>query len=249
MTTLVAGGTGATGRLLVSQLLARGERVKTIVRDKGRLPEALREDPHLSITEASILELTDQQMAEHVRDCSAVVSCLGHNLTFKGMFGHPRRLVTDATRRLSKAIKANELKHATKFVLMSTTGVRNRDLNEPISIAQHCVIGLIRACVPPHADNENAAAFLRTTIGQHDQTIEWVAVRPDGLIDNASVSTYDLYHSPTRSAIFDSGKTSRINVSHFMADLITEPEIWRQWKGQMPVIYNAEEQNATEQGG
>jgi hypothetical protein len=52
------------------------------------------------------------------------------------------------------------------------------------------------------------------------------------------VTEFELHVSPTRSAIFDAGKTSRINVGHFMADLIAEPEIWQQWKGQMPVIYN-----------
>lgn len=247
MTTLLAGATGATGKLLVSQLLARGVRVKAIVRSPDKLPEALRKHPNLSITQASILELTDQEMTEQVRDCSAVASCLGHHLSFKGVFGRPRRLVTDATRRLCSAIKASESEQSTKFVLMNTTGVRNRDLNEPISLAQHCVIGLLRACVPPHADNENAADFLRTIIGQNDKAVEWVAVRPDGLVDQDVVSEYELHASPTRSAIFDSGRTSRINVSHFMADLITRPETWLRWKGQMPVIYNNAEQNGAGQ--
>jgi len=114
---------------------------------------------------------------------------------------------------------------------MNTTGVRNRDLNESISVAQHCVIRLLRLCVPPHADNENAADYLRTKIGQKEKAVEWVVVRPDGLIDQDEVSGYELYFSPTRSAIFDAGKTSRVNVGHFMADLITKPEVWQKWKG------------------
>lgn len=32
--------------------------------------------------------------------------------------------------------------------------------------------------------------------------------------------------------------TSRINVAHFMADLITDDDTWRRWKGRMPVIYD-----------
>jgi hypothetical protein len=68
--------------------------------------------------------------------------------------------------------------------------------------------------------------------------VEWVAVRPDDLIDETEVSAYDVHPSPIRSAIFDPGQTSRINVGHFMADLITGDDIWPQWKGQMPVIYN-----------
>jgi hypothetical protein len=47
-----------------------------------------------------------------------------------------------------------------------------------------------------------------------------------------------VYPSPIRSAIFDAGQTSRINVGHFMAELITNDDTWQQWHGQMPVIYN-----------
>ena len=238
MRTLVVGATGATGRLLVAQLLDRGLHVKAIVRSSQRLPDDVTEHPNFSIVQASILDLTDQEMAEHVRGCSAVASCLGHNLSFKGVFGRPWRLVTDATRRLCSAIRANGSERATKFVLMNTTGVRNRDLDERISVPQRCVIGLLRLCLPPHADNENAADFLRVEIGQADKCVEWVAVRPDGLMDQEAVSDYELHPSPTRSAIFDAGKTSRINVSHFMADLIANGEVWQAWKGKMPVIYN-----------
>ena len=185
-------------------------------------------------------------MAEHISGCDAVASCLGHNLSFGGIFGRPRRLVTDATRRLCDAIKANDSGEATKFVLMNTTGNRNRNLNETISFAQKCVIWLLRNCVPPHADNEDAADYLRTNIGQKDSGVEWVAVRPDGLIDEDKVTERELHPSPTRSAIFDAGKTSRINVANFMADLITDPTIWNTWKGQMPVIYNKVQQDADE---
>jgi len=126
----------------------------------------------------------------------------------------------------------------TKFVLMNTTGNRNRDLYEPISFTQKCAIGLIRILLPPHADNEQAADYLRVKIGQDDQAVEWTVVRPDGLVNDEKVTAYDVYHSPTRSAIFDAGTTSRINVGHFMADLITDSVTWKRWKGQMPVIYN-----------
>ena len=103
---------------------------------------------------------------------------------------------------------------------MNTTGNRNRDLNERISFAQKFVIGLLRLLLPPHVDNEKAADYLRTQIGQNNKVIEWVTVRPDGLINEDQVSDYEIYPSPTRSAIFNAGKVSRINVAHFMADLI-----------------------------
>lgn len=238
MTTLVVGASGATGRLLVEQLLNRGQEVRVIVRSSDKLPEGLSDHDQLSVICASVLDLSDADMVRHVTGCEAVASCLGHNLSWKGIFGHPRRLVTDATRRLCNAIKANKSEKSTKFVLMNTTGNRNRDLNEPISFGQRIVMGLIRLLLPPHADNEMAADYLRTNIGQEDEAIEWVAVRPDGLTNEKTVTAYEVHPSPIRSAIFDAGKTSRINVGHFMADLITDVNIWNKWKGQMPVIYN-----------
>jgi NAD(P)H-binding len=75
-------------------------------------------------------------------------------------------------------------------------------------------------------------------IGQNDGTIEWVAVRPDSLNDESEVTGYEVYASPIRSALFNAGKTSRINVARFMADLMTDDALWKKWKGQMPVIYN-----------
>ena len=238
MTTLVIGASGATGRLLVSQLLDRGEEVRIIVRTLNSLPEAITNHKNLYVIQASILDLSDAEMVLHVKGCDAIASCLGHNLSFKGMFAPPYGLVTDAARRLCQAIKANNPDKPVKYILMNTTGNRNRDLSEPISFAQKIVILLLRLLLPPHVDNEKAADYLRTRIGQNDAFVEWVAVRPDGLIDENEVTDYELHPSPTRSAIFDAGTTSRINVGHFMAALITDDGIWSKWKGQMPVIYN-----------
>ncbi|MFC1529491.1 NAD(P)-dependent oxidoreductase [Gemmatimonadota bacterium] len=240
MTVLVVGASGATGRLLVQQLLNRGQNVKVVVRSPEKLPEEIMNHDSLSIIQASVLNLSDDEMARHVKGCDAVVSCLGHNMSVKGLFGHPRRLVTDAASRLCGAIKSNGPETATRFILMNTTGNSNRDLDEQVSFGQKFVIGLLRLLLPPHVDNEKAADFLRTEIGQNDAAIEWVAVRPDSLVNEDEVTGYDAYPSPTRSAIFDSGKTSRINVGHFMATLITDDDAWNRWKGQMPVLYNKE---------
>lgn len=236
MTTLVVGATGATGRLLVKQLLDRGETVRVIVRSS--LPEEIATLSNLSVIQASLLDLDDGALAQHVQGCDAVASCLGHNLTLRGIYGQPRRLVTDAARRLCRAIKANKPAQPVKYVLMNTTGNRNRDLAEPVSYTEKIAVSLMRLLLPPHVDNEKAADFLRIEIGQNDPVIEWAAVRPDSLIDEDTVTEYEVHPSPIRSALFNPGKTSRINVGHFMAELITNAETWDRWKGQMPVIYN-----------
>ena len=139
---------------------------------------------------------------------------------------------------LCDAIKKSSPKKPVKYVLMNTSGNRNRDLNEPVSFGQRIVIGLLRILLPPHVDNEQAADYLRTKIGRNDEKIEWVAVRPDGLVDEDQVTAYRVFQSPIRNPIFNSGKTSRINVANFMAELMTNQKLWDKWKGQMPMIYN-----------
>lgn len=240
MTTLVLGATGATGRLLVQQLLDRGEVVRVIVRAPESLPEAVRAHERCEVVHASLLDLSDSELGTHLRGCRAVVSCLGHRMTFAGVFGPPWRLVTEALRRVARAARSGGASEPVRLVLMSTTGVRDRALGERISFAQTCVIALLRLLVPPHADNERAAAVLQREIAADDPALEWVAVRPDGLTDADAVTAYDVHPSPTRSAIFDAGSTSRINVAHFMANLVTGDEAWRTWKGRMPVIYDRE---------
>jgi hypothetical protein len=237
MTILIVGASGATGIRLVEELLNREQYVKVIVRSPERLPDTIKNHERLSIISASVLELSDEEMEQHVAGCNAVASCLGHNMTFKGLFGKPRRLVTNATQRLCSAIQTNKSDASTKYVLMNTVANRNRDLDEPISLAQRCLIGLLRLLLPPHPDNEKAAEYLRIVISQKDNAIEWTAVRPSALIDEEIASEIEVYPSPMKSILKD-GQISRINVGHFMADLITDSNIWNKWKGQMPVIYN-----------
>jgi len=238
MTILVVGASGATGVCLVEQLLKEKQNVKIIVRSPEKLPKSWKNNKRLIIISASILELSDKELIEYVSGCDAIASCLGHNISWKGIYGNPRKLVTDAVRRITNAIQVIKPPKPIKYVLMNTTGNSNRDINEPISFGQKCVIGLLRLLLPPHVDNEKAADYLRTKIGQKNSFVEWVAVRPDGLINEEEVTEYELHPSPTRSAIFDPGKISRINVGHFMASLITNDVLWTTWKGQMPVIYN-----------
>lgn len=236
--TLVVGASGATGRLHVEQLLSLGQRVKIIVRSSANIPDIWNSNDRLTLIKRNISEISVEEMCEYVKDCTAVASCLGHNLTWKGIFGKPRKLVTDTVRVICEAIIKNSPESKIKFVLMNTTGNSNRDIHEPVSSAQKIVIGLLRVLLPPHADNEKASDYLRINVGQNNSYIEWAAVRPDNLIDEEEVTEYSLHQSPARSAIFDPGKTSRINTAHFMTQLMLDDKLWTKWKGQMPVIYN-----------
>lgn len=238
MTILVLGASGATGKQLVNQLLQKGQTVKVIVRPASKIPEAWIHAGNLVPVKAEISALRTEEMAAYIKDCEAVASCLGHTISLKGILGKPRRLVRDAVKLVCQAIHMNKPVSPVKFVLMNTVAHRNKDLDERVPVSQKIVMGMIRLLLPPQPDNEQAAEYLRVQIGQNHPFIEWVAVRPDSLQNEEQVSAYELFPSPTRNPIFNPGKTSRINVGHFMASLVTDPELWKKWKGQMPVIYN-----------
>ena len=240
MKTLVVGASGATGKWLVQHLLERGGHVTAVLREGSDLPEAVQNHPSLSVVRASLLDLSDMELAKLVEGCDAIASCLGHNLSFKGLFLPPRNLVRDSVKRLCQASQLHQSGAPVKFVLMNTTAVRNHDLTEAITGRYKTATFLLRYLLPPHADNEKAAAYLKETIGQNHANIQWVSVRPDGLIDEQKTSVYDVYPALQRDPMVDAGQTSRINVAHFMAELILDDNLWEKWKGQMPVIYNRE---------
>lgn len=235
---LVVGASGATGKLLVQQLLQQDIKVVAIVRATSTLSQANDTQPNLDLIRANISDMSEDVLASHLEGCDAVLSCLGHNLTFKGMFGKPRLLVTDTIEKISRTLESNNSDKQVKIILMNTTGNSNRDIPEQPPLSQRCVVSLLRLLLPPHVDNEKATDFLRIHVGQTHKCIEWVAVRPDGLTDEDNVTEYDIHPSPIRNPIFDAGQTSRINVANFMSNLVINSDLWDTWKGKMPVIYN-----------
>lgn len=235
---IVLGASGATGKLLVADLLNRDIEVNAIVRASSSLISKYESYPNYHEILGSISEMSDSELTPLLEECDVVFSCLGHHLTFKGIFGNPRQLVTDTIENVSRLIGVLKPERKVKMILMNTTGNSNRDIPEIPPLSQRIVVSMLRVLLPPHVDNEQAADFLRTNIGQNHQFIEWSAVRPDSLTDDAEVTKYKTHPSPTRNAIFDAGATSRINVANFMANLATDSDLWNLWRGKMPVIYN-----------
>lgn len=236
--TLVFGASGATGKLLVADLLKRNTEVTAIVRTSSSLKKTFGNPPNYHEVSASVTEMSDNELAPILKDCDVVLSCLGHSLNFQGIFGEPQRLVTDTIGKVTRVLESLKPDKKIKIILMNTSGNSNRDIPEKPPLSQRLVVSIIRLLIPPHADNEQAADYLRTCIGHNHLFIEWVAVRPDSLTDEVEVSEYKVHQSPTRNVIFDAGSSSRINVANFMANLATDSALWDVWRGKMPVIYN-----------
>ncbi|MCC6748867.1 MAG: SDR family oxidoreductase [Deltaproteobacteria bacterium] len=237
-TVLLVGGTGRTGRRALQQFLDRGVSVRAIVRSREKLPPGAADNPNLTVIEASLLSLADDELRHHLRGCAAVVSCLGHLINFKGIFGPPRDLVTRATTRLCRGIEALAPTSPVKFVLMSSVSVhRPRSLDPRRGSFERAFLWLLRGALPPARDNQRAANFLLGTIGTHNAHLEWAVVRPDSLLEG-EVSEYAV-HEGLVNTIFAPGSTNMANVAHFMCELVTDPKTWADWRFKLPVIVNA----------
>jgi hypothetical protein len=237
-TVLLAGGTGRTGRRVLEQLLSRGVGVRAIVRSAEKLPAAAREAPNLAVVEAGLLSLDDDDLRRQVLGCDAVISCLGHVLSLKGIFGPPRDLVTLATTRLCRSIGALQPVKPVKFILMSSVSVhRSGGLDTRRGRFERAFMRILCSLVPPAMDNQLAADFLHGDVGRDDPFVQWVVVRPDTLLEG-DVSEYAL-HEGLVSSLFAPDSTNMANVAHFMCELATSPKAWDDWKGKLPVVINA----------
>lgn len=234
-TVLVLGGTGRTGGRVLRQLLDRGVAVRAVVRSAERLPEGVTGAAGLTVTEADLLELSDEEFARLVEGCDAAVSCLGHNLSGQGMFGRPRDLVELAAQRVCRAAMALKPERPVRFVLMSSVSVnRPARADTRRGWLERAVVWLLRGLIPPARDNQAAADFLLEVIGADGSGVQWTAVRPDSLKEG-DVSPYDV-HEGLVDSLFRPGETRMANVADFMCELVTDDAVWDTWRGKLPVV-------------
>ena len=99
MKVLVLGANGATGFNVVTQLLKQGINVKALTRNV-EIFDSIKNREHIEVLKASILETDNQMLKQYLSDVDAVISCLGHNITLKGLFGRPYTLGADALIRI-----------------------------------------------------------------------------------------------------------------------------------------------------
>jgi uncharacterized protein YbjT (DUF2867 family) len=237
-TVLLLGGTGRTGGRALRQLLDRGVRVRVLVRSAARLPVGVADDPRLTVVETDLLSLSDEQVKEQVDGCDVVISCLGHTIDARGVFGQPRDLVTRSVERVCRAARELRPAQPVKLILMSSVSVnRPGGLDTRRGRFESACLWLVRCLVPPARDNQRAADFLNDVVDAADPTAEWVVVRPDTLKDG-DVTDY-VVHEGLVDGMFCPGETARANVADFMCELATGDGAWEIWRGKLPVIVNA----------
>lgn len=234
---LVLGATGRTGGRVLTQLLERQVPVRAIVRSADRLPPAAAGHPLLEVVELDLLAIPVQALSAHLDGCDTVISCLGHTPTLRGIFGRPRDLVEQAVRNVRSAVEARRPATPVRLILLSSVSVnRPGHADTRRGIGERVVVGVLRVFVPPARDNQRAADALLER-GSSDPHLQWVAVRPDTLIEG-DVSEYAV-HEGLVASLRRPDHTRMANVAHFMSDLVVDEVTWHRWRGQMPVIVDA----------
>lgn len=228
---LVVGATGATGRHVVQMLLDKGQQVIAVARSKETMEKLLTQKDYgnlLEIYEAPILDISSEDLMKLTKDCTNIFCCLGHNLTFKGVFGKPRDLVTESVRRLTSLMPSS-----CKFILMGTEAVEHPDGKDPVrSLGARFVLTLLHYLLPPHIDNEMATEFMY----KKGSECKWVVVRPTALIDENVAAEKYVISERLDGTLFGANEVSRSNVAHFMVELATNDSLFDKYECKMPFI-------------
>lgn len=240
---LVLGATGRTGGRVLAELLARDVPTRVIVRSAERLPDGLAAHPRLTVLEADLLHLPEGVLATQLEGCGAVISCLGHTLTLRGILGPPRDLVERAVANVLAAAGASERPAPLRVILMSSVSVNPVGRREGRrSRIERFVLAILRVLVPPARDNQRAANLLGTAGLAAGSKVVGVVVRPDTLAEG-DATPYEV-HDTLVAGLFRPRTSRMANVARFLTDLAVDDEAWERWRGSMPVIVDAQPEPA-----
>lgn len=265
---LLLGATGGCGSRLLPLLLSRGVFVTVFCRSPHLLPSSVLDHPLLSVTQgefsASSSSPPPPLLYRLIEESDVVVAMLGHTLTFKGIFGEPKRLCTDVSRTVVEAAKRRRGGKILRYIALSSDGVdSSTGCDPPRSFLERSLLSLLLLLVPPHADNVENLHFLekdKAERGEEEADLEFVAVRPSNMWNegeqeemmkeedvgrkNAKSKKY-LLSSSLQHSLLKPGWTSRENVARFVADLVKseeteaakeDEELWKQWVGKAPEV-------------
>jgi uncharacterized protein YbjT (DUF2867 family) len=235
---LILGATGRTGGRVVTQLLDRGVGVRAIVRSADRLPVETRGHPLLEVVETELMSMPTVDMVDQLKGCDAVISCLGHPISVRGVLGPPHDLVGHAVREVRAALEASPPPTPVRLVLMGSVSVNQpRHADAHRGGGQRAFLWGLRLVLPPARDNQRAADFLAREVGPDDPHLQWVVVRPDTL-EEGDVGEY-VVHDAIVSSLFRPDHTRMAHVAHFMCELVTDDATWQRWCSRMPVVVDA----------
>jgi putative NADH-flavin reductase len=205
MKIIVFGATGGTGKLIVSQALAKGHSVTAFVRN----PEGLTQDPHLRVIQGDVFDFN--AVVGAVRGHRAVLSALGARTLKK----------TDI---LDKAIphilEAMRQEYVTRLIVLGASGVV-RDHGKYQNALTNMALWVAKKTALKHPFIDQAAQERLLAASDVDYTI----VRAPRLLDGPFTGTYRILPDALAPGAL---RITRADVADFMLQQLTDPRFHRQ---------------------
>jgi len=204
MTIAVIGGTGKTGRLVVTAALAAGHQVRVLARDPDKIPPAF----GLEFIKGDVLD--GGRVMATLTGCEAVVIALG------AVKGGPTDVCSAGTFLVLQAAA----KAGTKTVVaISSLGVGDSRLDVPFVFRLIATLFLKKVM----ADKETQEAMLRAS------GLSWVILRPTGLTDGPATGTAVTGTGKMMEGFaagkVPKGQVSRADVAAFALRAVTDPAL------------------------
>ncbi|KAI8808057.1 hypothetical protein BJ742DRAFT_809623 [Cladochytrium replicatum] len=229
MVILLLGSTGRVGSRTLSTLLAGGHVVRVILRSPSRLTDEQRAYAKLSIICGSV---TDPEFLKaNLDSVTAVISCLGHGFTFRNVV-FDDHFVFSSAKAVISAIDALRPQAPIKFIQLNNVGV-NHPSEDIRSGIEKALLSAIHCAVVPVEDSQKAFDFISST---DSPFIEWVVVRPDHFIEGDAAEY--VIREKIEVGILAQRDIHMSSIAHFMCRLIADNNLWEEWKGRSPVLYD-----------
>ena len=205
MKIIVFGATGGTGKLIVSQALAKGHSVTAFVRN----PEGLTSDPHLRVVQGDLFDLAT--VVDAVRGHRAVLSALGARSRQKA------DILANATPVILEAMRQE---YVTRLIVLGASGVQ-RDHGKYQNALTNMAIWVAKKTLLKHPFVDQAALERMLAASDVDYTI----VRAPRLMDGPFTGTYRVLPDALPPGALS---ISRADVADFMLQQLTDPRFHRQ---------------------
>ncbi|WP_245345513.1 NAD(P)-dependent oxidoreductase [Arthrobacter sp. CAN_C5] len=207
VTIALFGGTGKTGRRVLSRALAAGYSVRALVRDPGKVPMS---SPMLTVIRGDVMD--PQSVDETVAGSDVVLSLFGQ------VKGSPASLQTDGTRTIVAAMKQHEV---SRIVTLSGGGLA-APLDQPRLPDRIIRFLLKRLSGQVLADAEGHFDVLKAS------GLEWTVVRGPRLTEKPGIGSYRVGWVGVEA----STQISRDD----LADFIVTQVVDRSHVGEMPFV-------------
>jgi uncharacterized protein YbjT (DUF2867 family) len=79
MKALVLGASGATGKLVIEQLINKNIQVRVVVRESAIIPSQISENSSIEIIRGNINDFDSAKIKDLIEDCDSIFCCLGYN--------------------------------------------------------------------------------------------------------------------------------------------------------------------------